>query len=80
MNVDAMKPYRRLAMQVGISAVALALAAGAAFSETPDREALADKLLMTRLHWYAPVFSGRYDGLWTFDPDTGVQEIGRAHV
>ena len=57
-----------------LSIAALALAAGAAFSETPDREALSGKLFMTRLHFYAAGNWSHYDGLWTFDPETGDRE------
>lgn len=74
MNVDVMKSHRRIAVQAGIVVAALALAAGAAFSETPDREDLADKLLMTQYHWYASEPSKRLDWLWAFDPDTDISE------
>lgn len=74
MGVDTIKSRRHVTPQAGIAAVTLALAAGVAFSETPDRDLLSGKLFMTRPHYYAAGARSHLDGLWTFDPVTGDSE------
>ncbi len=48
--------------------VALALMISTAAPEQPSWEEEADKLFMVRHHWWNPVFSEQFNGLWAFDP------------
>lgn len=69
--LDSAKSHRRLALKTVFSIAALALVAGAAFSEQPPWEEEAGKLFMTRNHWWMPIYSEQLNGLWSFEPESG---------